>query len=121
VEPVRILLAKLPAALREVVVRALADQTDLRVVGEVDDPVETLLYVGEIQADVVIVGMHDDELPGVASHLVNEYPSITVLAVSSDSRQAFLYELRPTLTPIGAVSRETLLGAIRASRRSGVA
>ena len=102
------------AALKEVV----ADQADMRVVGEVSDPVAVLLAVGRTQADVVVLGMQDTELPGIASHLLDQYPHLKILAISSERRQAFRYELRPQLVSIGEMDAHDLLHTIRTVMRS---
>jgi DNA-binding NarL/FixJ family response regulator len=118
--PIRILLAQLQGMLRDVVLQLLDGQADMTVVDDVDDPIDTLLAAGRTHADVVVLGMEDDELPGVASHLLDEYPHLKVLAITPDGRRAFLYELRPELVALGEASPDLLLQAIRAAFRSEV-
>jgi DNA-binding NarL/FixJ family response regulator len=94
------------------------EQADMRVVGDVSEPAEVLLAVGRTGADVVILGMQDTELPGIASHLLDQYPHLKILAVSSERRQVFLYELRPQLVSIGEMDAHGLLHAIRTAMRT---
>ena len=47
--------------------------------------------------------MGDDQLPGVASHLLSQHPTVKVLGLTADGRHGLLYELRPRLTPIREV------------------
>ncbi len=105
--------------LRDVFKKVVADQPDMEVVGELDDSVGLLLAAGRTRADVVVLGLQNSELPGVCSHLLSEYPQIKVLGVTSDGRGAFLYELQPQKAPIGEVSPEGLLDAIRMAVRVG--
>ena len=118
--PIRILLAQLQGMLRDVVLQLLDGQADMTVVGDMEDPIDTLLAAERTHADVVVLGMEDDELPGVASHLLDEYPYLKVLAVTPDGRRAFLYELRPELVALGEASPDVLLQAIRTAFRSEV-
>jgi len=118
VAPILVLLANLPPTVRDVLGEVFASQADVRVVGDVNDQAEVLLAVGRTAADVVILGMQDAELPGIASHLFDQYPHLKILAVSSERRQAFLYELRPQLVSIGEMDAHGLLHAIRTAIRS---
>jgi DNA-binding NarL/FixJ family response regulator len=115
--PTRVLLACLPGILADIF-RQILDQPDVEVVGVVDDPVETLLDTGSTQADVVVLGIREAELPGLAGQLLDEYPRINVLAVTPDARRAFLYKLRPELVALGEASPDRLLAAIRAVVRA---
>ncbi len=99
--------------LRDVFKQVMSDQPDMEVVGELTDPMALLLAARQTQAEVVIVGLENSELPGICSHLLSEYPHIKVLGVTADGRRAFLYELRPRKVPIGEVSPLGLLDAIR--------
>jgi DNA-binding NarL/FixJ family response regulator len=118
VAPILVLLAMLPPMVRAALKEVVADQADMRVVGEVNDPVAVLLAVGRTQADVVVLGMQDTELPGIASHLLDQYPHLKILAISPERRQAFRYELRPQLVSIGEMDAHDLLHTIRTVMRS---
>jgi len=117
--PILILLLKLPSTVRDILKEILADQADMRVVNELGDPVEVLLAVERTGADVVILGMEDGKLPGIASHLLDQYPYLKILAISIDGRQMFLYELRPELAPIGEMEPNRLVDAIRTAFEDG--
>jgi DNA-binding NarL/FixJ family response regulator len=117
--PILILLLKLPSTVRDALKEVLADQADMQVVNELSDPMEVLLAVGQTGADVVILGMEDGKLPGIASHLLDQYPHIKILAISTDGRHLFLYELRPELAPIGEMEPHRLIHAIRAALQEG--
>jgi DNA-binding NarL/FixJ family response regulator len=116
--PIRILLGALPAPLQGALEPILATQADMEVVGAVTVPVEVLLAAGQTAAHVVLLGLEGRELPGIASHLLDEYPSIKVLAVAADGRRALLYELQPRLVAIGEASPATLVEAIRMAVQS---
>ncbi|MGQ0570739.1 MAG: hypothetical protein ACT4P5_14625 [Armatimonadota bacterium] len=97
------------------VFKQVLEQPDIEIVGELDDPFGLLLEAGRAQADVVILGLHDAEFPGVCTHLLTEYPHIKILGITKDGRRAFLYELRPRKVVVGEVSPQGLLTAIRSA------
>jgi DNA-binding NarL/FixJ family response regulator len=108
-----VLLAQLPPVVREILEGVFADQADIRVVGAVNGPVELLVAAGQTEADVVILEMDDTELPGVASHLLDQYPRLKILTVTADGRRMFLYQLRPQLVSLGEMEPHRLLQTIR--------
>ncbi len=111
-QPIRILLMAIPRTLAEVVRQAVAEQTDVVVVGEVTGGMDLLLAAGLTGADLVILGLEDSQLPGVCSHLVGEYPHIKVLGLT---QKAFLYESRPQAVASGGVSSQELRNMIRSA------
>jgi DNA-binding NarL/FixJ family response regulator len=119
VEPIRVLLAG-PPTLQDAFGRALVEANDIEVAAAAPDPIELLLATARTRADVVVIGMKGDELPGVVSHLLAEYPHLKVLGVAQDARRAVLCELHPRLVPLGELSPGGLLEAIRAAVRAEV-
>jgi DNA-binding NarL/FixJ family response regulator len=117
--PIRVLLA-VPRVLRDTFAQALADADDVEVQGAGVDPMEILLATGDFRADVVVIVMERGKIPGIATHLVAEYPHVKVLGVMGNSGLAMLYELQPRLVPLGEISPTGLLRAIRTAMRSEV-
>lgn len=104
----------MPRVLRDIVVQAVADEPDLEIVafeGRSGTLRETVESSG---ADFVIAGA-DYDFAEVARTL-DERPRLRVLAVAGHGREAFLYELRPTRTPLGEVSPRAIVEAIRSAR-----
>lgn len=112
---VRILLVSMPALLRDILVQTLEVQLDMEVVGDLGGGIELLVDAGHTRADVVVLGLEQMDLPGIATNLLAEYPHLSVLAVTTDGRAASLFELRPRKTSIGDVSPQGLVDAIRAA------
>jgi DNA-binding NarL/FixJ family response regulator len=115
--PIHVLLAGLPQALQHTLERNLAQHVDLAVTS-VGNHLEVLLAVGEREADVVVLGIHDRDLPGVATHLLDEYPHLRILAVRTCGQHAEVYELLPRLVPIGEVLLDGLPDVISAAIQS---
>jgi hypothetical protein len=100
--PIRVVLADLPEPLRDGLERDLGQNTHLTVT-IVGDHLELLLAVGEAQADVVVLGMQQGDLPGIATHLVEEYPHLRILTIRADARRVRVYELLRRLVQIDEV------------------
>ncbi len=103
--------------LRDIIERLLAPEEDIEVVGEVTQREALLATAGRLHPDVVILGVQDEQLPDVASALFADHPSMRLLGVSGNGRTAFLYEMRPHRVPLGEVSPEELVRAIRERAR----
>lgn len=114
-ERIRILLAEIPQTLCGVIKEIISAEPDMEIVGEVTDGIRLLLAAGEAQADVVVTGLRDSELPGICSHLLNEYPHLKVLALTTDGRTGSLYEFQLHEVPLGEISQQELLAAIRSA------
>jgi DNA-binding NarL/FixJ family response regulator len=112
VPPTRIVLVDMPRVLRDIVVAALVDEPDLEIVGGQGGTLGQT--VASSQADFVIAGA-DYDFAEVA-RVLDERPRLRVLAVAGHGREAFLYELRPTRTPLGEVSPRAIVEAIRSAR-----
>jgi DNA-binding NarL/FixJ family response regulator len=110
VEPSRIVLVDMPRILREIIEQAVGGEPDLELVQARSEP-GLRAAVESSGADFVISGA-DYDFAEVA-RLLEERPRLRVLAVTGDGREGFLYELRPTRTALGEVSRQTIVNAIR--------
>jgi hypothetical protein len=75
VRRIRILLG-LPADMRVELRRSLAGADDVLVVGEAMGSIEILQATGHLRPDEVVLPMSDDDVPGVATHLLSEYPDV---------------------------------------------
>jgi DNA-binding NarL/FixJ family response regulator len=115
VERIRIFLAELPRMLREIIESAVAGQSDMSIVGSVDARERVTTALGRTPADVVIVGLHDAETTATLYPMLLEQPRLKLLAISGDARSSYLYELRPHTVPLGDVSPEALVDAIRSA------
>ena len=111
-ETSRIVLVEMPRILREIIEQAVADEPDMEIVEGDAGPL--LEAVEASKADFVIAGADYDL--GEVARVLAERPRLRVLAVSGVGREAFLYELRPTRTPLGEVSPRTIVDAIRGAR-----
>jgi DNA-binding NarL/FixJ family response regulator len=115
VHSVRVLVGALPDRVRRDVSEVIVREPDVDVVGVASTPSGLLRAAGTLQADVVVVATVDGGLPGVATHLVDQYPDIRVVAVAPEGGSALLYALRPQVDSFLGSSLADLAKQIRAA------
>lgn len=102
--------------LSDIITDIVTSQPDMEMVGTVTDGVAAAVTVSETDADVIVLGLPDAELPSEYAALLSARPQTRLLGVSGDGRRAFLYEVRPYRSALGEVSPEALIAAIRSAR-----
>ena len=110
---IKILLANRPRMVREVVRELIEREEDMEVVGEVLDPLDLLLAVRETEADAVVMALKGSEEPGLCSHLLAEYPDLTIVGVASGGESAFIEQRTPQRQEIPEPSKANILDALR--------
>lgn len=96
---------------------AVARQNDMAVVGRAGSLDDLLDVARATEPDVVVVGLHDSELPDTCLELLLERPRVKVLAIEEQNGRAHLYELRPEQVDIGEVSPDEVVEMIRVALR----
>ncbi len=90
-DDMRVLLAGIPAGvLREIVERVTELRPNMQVVGRAERT-ELKDAIIRHRANVVILGMELDELPGVCTDLLDEFPDTLVVAMAADGRRAAIH------------------------------
>jgi chemotaxis response regulator CheB len=115
VEQLGILLVDLSRLVGEMVERAVARTHDMGVVGRAASLGELYDVAQTTDPDVVIVGLHDAELPQACLDLLLERPRMKVLGIEEHGGHAQLYELRPEQVEIGEISPDEVVDTIRAA------
>ena len=110
-EPSKIVLVDLPRITREIIEQAVGAEPDMQTVDDLADAASLPEAIARSEPDFVISG-RDYEFAEVCS-ILNRRPRLRMLVVVEDGREATLYELRPTRTPLGEVSPQTIVEAIR--------
>ena len=98
--------------LTDIITRLVGTETDMVVVGAVE-PGNLLDALGDTRPDVVILGLDDVSAAPISTQLLSLWPDLKVMGVSADGRSACLYELRPHRVPLGDLSAQGLVEAIR--------
>lgn len=116
----RIAIVGMPTMLRQLVRETVAELPDVELVAELPEwDLHAAARVGSAAAaDLYLVAAEQAGADDVAELLyAGRRPK--VLAVSSDGRRAFLYELRPHRRPLGELSPAGLIAVIRQSAQRG--
>jgi hypothetical protein len=114
---IRILLARMPKMLLDILSHIVASEHDMVIIGWVKDDEDLLMVAQRTRANVILVGhTAEDERQKYASLLLRR-PRIKVVAIASDGRTGLLYELRPQRIPLGEMSADALRSAIRGQPR----
>ena len=89
----------------------------MEIVGEALERFELLMMVKETQADAVILSAGASDVPGLCSHLLGEYPSLTIVVLGADGTSTRVEQLCPYRWEIADPSNESALAALRAAIR----
>ena len=114
----RVVLGTLPPLLGDIVRETLTRQTDFEVLAEVGTRAEIMPAVQETGAHVVIVGIATGgwtSLSTLLRDLLARHPRLTIIALASDGRSGYVYQLRPRTLAIDDISPTSLVRAIRAT------
>jgi hypothetical protein len=82
VAPFGILLMQMPAMLRAIISDIVAEQSDMRIAGELIGQADVRVAVERTGASFIIVGHDGARLPDAIHDLFSSHPSIRVLAVT---------------------------------------
>lgn len=96
--------------------QAVVAQPDMRVVATVREPEGLVSAARETRPEFVIFGLpagEEEGFPAACAELLAEQPRTKVLGIAAAAGNAYLYELRPERTPIGAVAPQDIVSAIR--------
>lgn len=110
---VRILLVGMSNMLSSIITASLAQAHNFVVVGNIDEHEDLFYQIRQTSADAVIVQTHE---PGAAESfvpLLRSFPTLTVVAIESDSSVGFLHQLRPHCTRLPELSADLLKSVLR--------
>lgn len=114
---IRVMLAGLPRMLTEIVGRVLAGAPDLEVTTWPNGLERLVEIPAEEQPDVIVTSLGPGQRLEDLASLLRARPSLRILALEGDGRHAVMYELQPHAVPLGDVSAEGLVEAIRSAVR----
>ena len=114
-KPIRVLVANRPRLMRELMVATISEQPDIEIVGEVEEESQLMSAVEKTRPDFMIVALEEfNEIPAVCHSILQNYPKMKVIAVSSDRNSSMFYwaSLKVQSNEIEA-SEAGVLGALR--------
>lgn len=112
---IRVVLAGIPNVLGDVITEIITTQPDMSVVASLRTHDGVPAAVERTGASVVILGVDADAEAAIAisDELLYDRPRLTVLTVTTDGRETALHLLRPHDEPLGQVSPQRLIAALR--------
>jgi chemotaxis response regulator CheB len=89
---IRVLVANRPRLMRELVVSVLSEQSDVEIVGEVEDESRITELVDRTRPNVLILATEDREQRlSLGGFLLGRYPDMKVLAVATERGSSTFY------------------------------
>lgn len=92
---------------------AIKRHTDMIVVGEYDEPLELLVALKDIYVDVVFLCTRHGKNRGLKSHIMSEFPAVTLVLVDEELNDVFIESLRPVKRRLFDASSDLVLDSIR--------
>ena len=111
-KPIRVLLARMPTLMLDILHHVVEAEPDMAIVGTVDDG-GLPIAVQRTRADVVVVGHETQSERELYLSLLLRRPQLKVLAIAEDGKSGWVYELRPRRARLGKISARSLAKAIR--------
>jgi AmiR/NasT family two-component response regulator len=108
VSDIRVVVGKMPRLLGDIIMAALAAEKGLRLVGEASSEGELIDLCTREQPDVVVLGALDADAEAIGHRLLVRCPYAKVVALTSNGRATFLFELRPYKVQLGELSPKDL-------------
>jgi len=109
----------LPRLLSDIITEMIKVQPDMELVPS-KAPLDMRSHLLKSEADAVMAGLVNDELPPGCEDLMWARPSTALLGIAERGGRAVLYQLRPLVTELGEVSLEGLLAATRTAARIAI-
>ena len=116
VSQIRVILATMPPLLGDIVRESLSRDAEIEILAEVQSRSDIRAAVERTAAEVVVLGVAADEwtgLSGTLRDLLAQYPRLTIVALASDGRGAYVYQLQPRGVAIRDISPRSLAQTIR--------
>jgi DNA-binding NarL/FixJ family response regulator len=90
--PIRVLVANRPRLMRELVIATISDQSDIQIVGEVEEESGIESAVDNTRPDFLIVALDGhDRLPDFCQSILRRHPQVKVIAIAPDRNMTVFY------------------------------
>ncbi len=112
---IRVLVANRPRLMRELILATIAEQSDIEIVGEVEDQAGVTELVDRTRPDFLIIAAEDrEQRPNLCGFLLGRYPDMKVLAVAERACSTFYWAFVDIRSKAVETSEEGILSALRA-------
>ncbi len=111
-----VMFSSRPKLLSEVIRNLIDRQPDMKVVGEVIDPIELIFALRETPVDVVIITpLKANGEPRICAQLLKEHPRLRILILTGESEAVYIFQSGSSRTCIKKPSEQVILDVIRES------
>lgn len=122
VAPIRVVLGPMPVLLGDIIRETLAGHDDLEIVAEVRTDRDVIRAAQRTGANVGLVAIQANDTHRVLALVgaMVEYPSLLLIALTTDARFGYVYQLQPRAVTIADLSPASLVEAMRGIHPEGV-
>ena len=115
----RVLLAIDSPLFSDALQHLLGREANVVLVGHVTDPVDLLVEVRRTRANVVIHSWpNSGQMPGICSHLLDQFPELLVIAIPSDSNHIVTCRKTIVISEFPDSGMEEVLFELRRARQN---
>jgi DNA-binding NarL/FixJ family response regulator len=116
----RVILVQLPQLLREIVSRALLHTPDIDIVAEYEDLDQVARLCPFEAIEVIVAGVDRPADTSRLEDILASHPRLRAVALTESGRHGAVWECVPHETPLGELSTDCFVEAVRhACRRTG--
>jgi len=111
---INVMFSSRPKLLSEIIRNLIERQPDMRVVGEVVDPIELIFALRKTPTDVVVITpMKANGMPRVCGQLLKEHPRLKILTLTPEGEAVCIYQSGLKRAYIEKPTEQMILGVIR--------
>lgn len=115
-QKIKVILASRPKIISDVIQNIIESQPDMKLIGEVVDPIRLIDATSEKEVDVVIVSpLKAKREPIICRRLLAEHPNLKIVVLMDKGDAAYLYQSGADTKLIKDPCAESILGVIRDS------
>ena len=115
---INVMFSSRPKLLSEVIRNLIERQPDMKVVGEVINPLELIFALRETPVDVVIITpLKTNGEPRICIQLLKEHPRLRILILTEESEAVYIFQSGSPRKCIERPSEQTIIDVIRESLR----
>lgn len=111
--PIKVAMIGLPRMLRDILLKAFTNASDIKIVGQYHNIAELFDAKATPPVDVIILAGQDERLDELSRNFLERQPRSKVIEIAAHGRSTYLMQLLPIRKSLGEVSPMELLTAIR--------
>ena len=111
---IKVMFSSRPKLVSEIIRNLIESQPDMKVVGEVVDPIKLIFALRKTPADVVIITpIKTNGIPSLCSQLLKEHTRLKILTLTVEGKAVYIYKSGEKRACIEKPTEAIILGIIR--------